>query len=86
MALTTSEIDILRFIQKHKAVTPAAYITGMNLGEENRVTIRKAMMRLEEQGFLTSDGAGARVRSYRIGPNVSKVDFNKMRSRNADGD
>lgn len=79
MALTTSELDILRFIQKHKKATPADFIRGTaELGDDSRVSIRKAMIRLEQQGFLTSEPAGGLARSYSIAPNVQKVDFDKM--------
>lgn len=80
MALTTSELDILRFIQKHKKATPAEFIKGTNLGDDSRVSIRKAMIRLESQGFLFSEPAGGLARSYSIAPNVQKVDFSKMES------
>jgi len=77
--LTNSEIQILRFIQKHKDTTPAAYLAGTGLGDENRVTIRKAMLRLEEQGFLSSINAGAQVRAYSLSKNVSKIDFSNLK-------
>lgn len=79
MALTTSEIQILRFIQKHGDATPATYIRGMGLTDDNRVTVRKAMMRLEDQGVLKSAEAGAQVRSYSLTPNFTKVDFQKVK-------
>lgn len=78
MALTTSEIQILRFVQKHKGVTPTEYLRGMGLPDTDRVTVRKAMMRLEEQGILKSDEAGAQVRSYSLTGNFAKVDFIKV--------
>lgn len=78
MALTTSEIEILRYIQKHGKATPAEFIRGMNYSDDSRVTIRKAMIRLEEQGFLTSEPAAGQVRSYGLNPNVKKVDFSKV--------
>lgn len=78
MALTTSEIEILRFIQKHKSSTPAEFIKGTGKGDDSRVTIRKAMIRLEDQGFLSSEPGGAQVRRYSINPNVKKVDFEKL--------
>ena len=78
MALTTSEIEILRFIQKHGKATPAEFIRGMNYGDDSRVTIRKAMIRLEDQGFLKSEPAAGQARSYTLDQNVKKVDFSKM--------
>lgn len=78
MALTTSELAILRYIQAHKKATPAEFIRGMGYGDDSRVTIRKAMIRLEEQGFLSSEPFGAQVRTYSLHPNVVKVDFKKM--------
>jgi predicted transcriptional regulator len=78
MALTTSEIEILRFIQRNKRATPAEYLRGMNMDDASRVTVRKAMIRLEEQGFLSSEPEGAQVRRYSLNPNVKKVDFEKM--------
>jgi predicted transcriptional regulator len=78
MALTTSELEIMRFIQTHGKTTPADFIRGMKMGDDSRVTIRKAMIRLEAQGFLSSEPGGAQVRKYSIHPNVKKVDFAKL--------
>lgn len=78
MALTTSEIQILRFVQRHKEATPATYLRGMGLPDKDRVTVRKAMMRLEDQGVLKSVEAGAQVRAYSLTQNFAKVDFSKV--------
>lgn len=78
MALTKSEIEILRFVQKTGKATPAEFIKGMHYGDDSRVTIRKAMIRLEEQGFLSSAPDTGQVRRYSISDTVKRVDFEKL--------
>lgn len=79
MALTTSEVDILRHIQKHGWTTPTQFVEAKDEYDPSKqVSVRKALIRLEEQGFLVSEVAVGQMRKYTLSPNVKKVDFNEI--------
>ena len=79
MALTTTELHILRFVNKKGATSVAGFLAqnGDGYGPENKSTIRIAMNRLSDQGFLRKDASGENT-TYKIGSNVSGVDFDSL--------
>lgn len=79
MALTTTELHILRFAKKRGATSVAQFLTNNEdgYGPENKSTIRIAMNRLAEQGFLAKDTSGDNT-VYKIGTSVSNVDFENL--------